>query len=92
MGQEEIVKLLRRLADGLGIELDTPLDMRKLRRLPDPSTPSEMRQRTTIKVTRYTLSQIRARCPPAMTVDAFIQQLLFLYDVTKNKGVILKME
>jgi len=91
---EDLKSLFGRLAEGLGFEVQGSqlIDARRLRRLPEPATPKEMRQRTTMKVTRYTLSQLRAECPPTMTMDAFLQQLLFLYRVAKNKGVLINFE
>ncbi|MEM3594602.1 MAG: hypothetical protein QXS27_07715 [Candidatus Jordarchaeaceae archaeon] len=96
MPEDDLKLLLIQLAKGLGFEVDARenriIDARKLRYLNEPKTVKEMRQRTTLKVTRYTLHQIRARCPPAMTTDAFLQQLLFLYDAVKNKGVVLDIQ
>lgn len=92
--EDDLKSLIIKLAEGLGFEIrdEQIVDARKLKRLPDPLTPQEMRQRTTLAVTRYTLTQLRAECPPVMTMDAFLQQLLFLYRIVKNKGVFLDFE
>jgi hypothetical protein len=38
-----------------------------------------------------TLSQLRQRCPPIMTIDAFLRLLMFVYDIVVNKGVVIHL-
>ena len=93
--QEDFARIVKDFLAGLGLELppeEPVIDARRFRRLPRPQTPKEMRQRTTMRVTRYTLSQVRARCPPAMTTDMFLRLLLFLYETAVNKGILLNLE
>jgi hypothetical protein len=91
--QASLGEIIKDFLKGLGFEIpeEPVIDARKFRRLPPPKTPQEMRQRTTLAVSRYTLSQLRQRCPPVMTMDAFLRLLMFVYDIVVNKGVVINL-
>lgn len=57
---EDLRLLFKRFAEGLGfiVEGNRIIDIRRLRRKKESTLPPEMRKKTTLKVTRYTLQQI----------------------------------